>query len=576
MFFYSLLSLSLLLVLGQDALGSPVLVGEIEIDPPTICCIGIAVPIISGDSNFNSRASLSYRRSGSANWSQALPLLRVRPDTLGSEDPPENFGLPRPQNQYAGSIFDLEPNVSYEVKVTIADPDGGDTELTAEVRTRALPLDIYSAGREISVSTSPELVAALSGAQPGDVITLADGTYAGTFTLESSGTPEQPIVIRGAQQQSTVIDADNGPYGISISGQYIYVENLSIRNAEWAVLADNTSEVVLRKLHIYQVPNGIRATSSRNLYICDNQLEGTVAVWPDVSRATWGAEGIMVSGQGHSICNNTVSGFGDSLGLSNNTDIPNIAVDFFGNEVLWGGDDAIELDFAHRNVRAFRNRLSNSGMGISTQPAWGGPIYIYRNVIVNMAHSPYKLNNDPTGLLIFHNTSVRTLGVGNYSGSAFPQFGGVVSNFQFKNNINVGLSGPNFTSDIVLGEIDFNAWQPDGVFVFSQSWPSFESMRTNSPYEANGRLLANQAFRDNPGIPVDYTTLVPPVDLTLSSQSGAIDAGLVLPNLNDDFLGAGPDLGALELGLAVPTYGARRADTGSDTRPAPPSDLIVE
>jgi hypothetical protein len=36
-----------------------------------------------------------------------------------------------------------------------------------------------------------------------------------------------------------------------------------------------------------------------------------------------------------------------------------------------------------------------------------------------------------------------------------------------------------------------------------------------------------------------------------------VDAGIVLPNINDGWNGSAPDLGALELGSAPPTYGVR-------------------
>jgi hypothetical protein len=45
--------------------------------------------------------------------------------------------------------------------------------------------------------------------------------------------------------------------------------------------------------------------------------------------------------------------------------------------------------------------------------------------------------------------------------------------------------------------------------------------------------------------------------LTLKPGCTAVDAGQPLPNVCDDFEGAAPDLGAYELGRAVPHYGPR-------------------
>jgi len=41
-----------------------------------------------------------------------------------------------------------------------------------------------------------------------------------------------------------------------------------------------------------------------------------------------------------------------------------------------------------------------------------------------------------------------------------------------------------------------------------------------------------------------------------------VDAGTRLPNINDDHLGAAPDLGAYELGAPVPHYGPREGGPG--------------
>lgn len=48
------------------------------------------------------------------------------------------------------------------------------------------------------------------------------------------------------------------------------------------------------------------------------------------------------------------------------------------------------------------------------------------------------------------------------------------------------------------------------------------------------------------------------VDFTLKAGSAAIDRGIALPNINDGFTGQAPDLGALEVGQPLPTYGPRR------------------
>ena len=46
-------------------------------------------------------------------------------------------------------------------------------------------------------------------------------------------------------------------------------------------------------------------------------------------------------------------------------------------------------------------------------------------------------------------------------------------------------------------------------------------------------------------------------DFRLKPDAPAVDAGCILPNINDDFTGKAPDLGALEVGKPIPVYGPR-------------------
>ena len=46
-------------------------------------------------------------------------------------------------------------------------------------------------------------------------------------------------------------------------------------------------------------------------------------------------------------------------------------------------------------------------------------------------------------------------------------------------------------------------------------------------------------------------------DFRLKPASAAVDRGVALPNVTDDFTGRAPDLGALEVGQPSPHYGPR-------------------
>jgi hypothetical protein len=46
-------------------------------------------------------------------------------------------------------------------------------------------------------------------------------------------------------------------------------------------------------------------------------------------------------------------------------------------------------------------------------------------------------------------------------------------------------------------------------------------------------------------------------DFRLKPGSAAVDRGIALPTVTDDFVGSAPDLGALEVGKPIPHYGPR-------------------
>lgn len=531
----------------------PIVVGEVEVDPATLHTVGLSLPVLQGDENFDASVRMAYREIDSPTWNEALPLQRVRTDTL-SPLVPSQFAI---GEQFAGSIFDLRPDSTYDIRLTIEDPDGGSTTRTVRAATRPVPRDPSRSASTVEVDSDDALAEALAQAKPGDVIMLASGRYKGPFRLERSGTDAEPIIVKGRDRDETVIVSPGAEYGLRITGSHIYVEDVTIRSSAWGIVVTNASDVVIRRTHITDVYYGIdgRAGANRNLYVCDNQLEGKGVRWPDTSGRTWNYEGIVVTGAGHVVCHNTLAGFGDALGLSQPDKIPNRAIDFYGNDVLWGGDDGIELDYSERNVRAFRNRFGNVAMGISFQPVWGGPVYAIRNVIYNTAVAPYKLNQNPSGFLILHNTSVR-------AGWAWLQYGNYVSNFSFLNNVTVGTDKAVYVMPYLhIAGIDYNGWSPEGEFKFDYSWAGFSSLSRQSPYERHGRLLSTPVFVSGISVPPRFEAFMPPPGaLNLDARSNAVDAGVRLPNINDDYTGDQPDMGALERGRDAPHYGVRWRD----------------
>jgi hypothetical protein len=92
---------------------------------------------------------------------------------------------------------------------------------------------------------------------------------------------------------------------------------------------------------------------------------------------------------------------------------------------------------------------------------------------------------------------------------------------------------------------------------------SFSSLKTYSErtgQDSHSRMIEWSIFRKaGPPVKGEPTRLYRPedYDFSLTANAAAVDAGMVLPGVTDGFTGSAPDLGALEFGSPVPTYGPR-------------------
>ena len=546
--------------------------GAPALDRPTLTALGVKLPL-TGDDNFNSSVQVRYRKLGTSAWLSALPLFRVHPETVG-----EYLLAPH----FAGSIFDLRPGTTYEIELRIADPDGAVSQtLTLVSTTRAVPRDPISP-RNRFVSSSAELGQALSTAQPGDIINIADGVYTGGFGIFASGTAQNPIVIRGASQAGTILDGDNctGCNVLEVYGSWVHVERLTLRNALQGLRFQGAGAQgnVLRYVHVKNTWLGMNSRQNQlDFYIADNIFEGRLT-WPltcaDDGCVNANVDGIRIEGFGHVVAHNRISGYGDAMKTEQ---FGARSIDFYGNDVLWAYDNGIELDISEGNTRALRNRFTNTYSPLSVQPVIGGPAYIIRNIAVNQPDEPVKYHGigypriQPSGVLIYHNTFVSP-----YE-SLTMQSGSPTHYFEFKNNLFVGppVLRRGVTADwcgpINNGIFDYNGYWPDGFYGYWFPWEYVKAagfaMLQAKGIERNGTLLGSSIFASGLLGPASHIPLLAPQDVTLASNSSAADRGTVLPNINDGYTGSAPDLGALETGCPTVSYGPRPAGVDESNQP---------
>ena len=133
------------------------------------------------------------------------------------------------------------------------------------------------------VTDATSFTAALGAAQPGDVITLGAGTYAGQFAIHAGGTAADPIVIRGAGD-ATILDGGGctGCNVLEVYGSDVHIESLAVAHATRALRFQTQAATrdVVRHVHISDVTLAIGSQADQtDFYIADNILEGRLT-WP--------------------------------------------------------------------------------------------------------------------------------------------------------------------------------------------------------------------------------------------------------------------------------------------------------
>ncbi len=457
--------------------------------------------------------------------------------------------------------------------------------------------------------------------RPGDTILVHAGLYRedryryanqlgllfdGTYRFRRSGTAEKPIAIVAAGDGEAIFDGAGNHVLFDVMGaDHLYFEGLTIRNTEVAFQAGHKGVagavgLSVKNCRLENIGRGIYSdwSGSKDFYIADNtfigkshpeRLEGWIGrVWqgtPGYPTPVVSELAVKVYGSGHVIAYNRVENFHDGIDHATygepdgNPDpvrerMP-VSVDIYNNDITNVDDNCIEADGVMHNIRVLRNRCFNQAhRSLSTQPVLGGPVYFVRNIVY---HAPeggsVKFTANSSGVLVYHNTFTSEV-------LSMDQ----ASNLHYRNNLILGQgAAPEvFSVDTATNysSSDYNGFRPNPGAEVSFIWksPDFAQaadftgkrvdrrFRTLAAYsEATGQdahsvLLEYDIFEkvsalttENPGRLHDANDS----DFRLRAGSKAVDAGMVLPNVNDGYRGRSPDLGAYEYGEAIPHYGPR-------------------
>lgn len=504
---------------------------------------------VAGDSNNNGVVTVRYRPAG-GEWREGMPLRRVPAGSAA------DFSW---QNKHSGSLFALEPGTDYEVELALLDPDGGCEVRTMTASTRTAPA--AKADAKVIAVMPGGVGAALAGAQPGDVLELAAGSY-GEITIMVDGEPGAPIVLRG--EPGAIVNGD-----VRIDGRkHILMEGLEVHGK---IKFNGASELGVVRCKVVTTEDGILTrTRSENLYIADNEVIGATTWKPEALGVDGDniGEGILVTGPGHVIEHNRVRGFRDGIStLEDGEAVDQYSIDILYNDISEAADDGVEADFCFHNCRIVGNRLTNTFIALSSQPGLGGPTYFVRNDIYNTILSAFKLQRGSVGDVLLHNTVVK-------NGDAFGIYTPDVFSRQYaRNNVFLGGPGGEYSGwSSGVGDVLSLAAADPSVDLDHDGYGStvgdfagqYGAVKFTSLAELQSMTTEAHAVEIDPTIFAAAITVpaapfpgLPVADLRLADGTPAIDAGLAIPNINDNHAGAAPDLGAHELGAPLPNYGPR-------------------
>ncbi len=322
------------------------LTGSLLVERPTLISAGYEWRI-SGDDNRNAKVVVSYRKKGESAWREAIAPLRLNGEVEQGRGPQAQPGEPPvpfdpndpavlatkyvSPNMFAGSIFNLEPDSDYEIRLSLSDPDGvsGDKEKNFNIHTRKEPApaagghvyNVYPADWK-GPRVKPYYIGLMAAyfyaapdidwqnawpprVKPGDIILMHAGTYVadryhymngqpepghlalgaivdGTYYLTAKGTADRPIVIKSAGDGEVIFDGDGNQNLFNLlAADYNYFEGITVRNTNVAFMLGLKNEMgetgfTLKSSRIYNVGRAVQDdwSGSKDFYIADNIFIG--------------------------------------------------------------------------------------------------------------------------------------------------------------------------------------------------------------------------------------------------------------------------------------------------------------
>lgn len=158
-----------------------------------------------------------------------------------------------------------------------------------------------SSARLVKVSSASALKSALSNAQPGDFIQLANGRYVGRFEAKKAASSQKPITLCGSED--AVLDGGSlsGGYGLYLNGaQHWVFRGFTVTNALKGIMVDYSHNNTLEGLTVHDIADEVlhlRRHSSHNRIVNNHLYRG--------GRVSYKGEGIYLGSAESNWCNYT-------------------------------------------------------------------------------------------------------------------------------------------------------------------------------------------------------------------------------------------------------------------------------
>ncbi len=514
-----------------------------------------------------------YREKGTQQWIQAYDL----------------FADER-LNQFRGTIVGLTQGKTYEVKLAVSGSGEyiGETTMWSDevpIAKEYKLSEIYDKDDMEGclslqyIKGSPDGWIKIKGTEGDNIIEASKNVNEAVWLSNCEYVILEDLIIRGGYKHGVritnysenirITNCDISGYGIpsilnSVSGMYCdYKGSSDTPNQNSGVRIEDTGCITVEKCYIhdpdtqtnswtYGHPAGANAVSMRSLgrtVIRNNDFIGSEYWrWNDVIEGFYNGE---------------------------RTGGPAKDSDIYGNVLLIGQDDSIEIEGGEQNIRVYNNLMGGSLCGISTLPMTIGPAYIFRNVW----HTQGTENGAQTG-------SITKDGAGNYKETdgridENGMYGGCL--YYFNNTVYTDSFGmgiiQEYSKATIEGQEKYKAPYVTRNNIISSAQAQLRISEKYDPkyidydYDLLVTKGSDKESTDNTYVPElheKHKVVADPkfTDIanglwTLQADSPAIDKGEDLLNFTKGFSGAAPDIGAMEYGSA-PIFPVRDVNVKAD------------